>query len=111
MLNSKKAIKNALAVGSLITLTACTGAEPALVFMGATTGIIMDDKLPTDHIASYVTDKDCNYIRHIDDGGPLCRSADYGKVIERPIYCYPTLGHVNCTERKDPYNNGQAHVK
>ena len=98
-------------LASALILSACTGAEPAIVFLGATTDIVMTDKLPTDYIAEALTDKDCSYIRHLDDGGPLCRSEDYGKVVERPLYCYRTLGRVNCYERPDPYNMGQTPVQ
>lgn len=94
-----------------LMLGACTGVEPAVMFLAATSSITMNDKLPTDYIAEGMTGKDCSYIQAQEDGGPLCRSADYGKVIEKPIYCYRTLGAVECYNEPDPYKAGQLVVQ
>lgn len=96
---------------SAIILSGCEVVSPAATFVGATTGIVLDDKLPTDFIAEAFTGKDCSYIRQLDDGGPLCRSADYGKVIEKPVYCYASLGGTTCYNQPDPYGDGKPHIQ
>ncbi|WP_420549985.1 hypothetical protein [Curvivirga sp.] len=111
MQKAKHTILKASTVILSLGLSACTGVEPAMVFLATTSGVVMDDKLPTDYIAEAYTGEDCSYIRQLDDGGPLCRSADYGKVVEQPLYCYNTLGTVNCYTRPDPYGNGQTPVQ
>ncbi len=90
----------------------CTSSTtPAIAFLSTVTGVVLDDKLPTDYIAEAFTDKDCSYIRQLEDGGPLCRSADYGKVIAKPIYCYKALGGVSCFNEPDPYGDGQTKIQ
>ena len=111
MQNAKSTILKTTLLGISLSVAACTPADPAIVSAAATTGVVMEDKLPTDYIAEMYTGQDCSQIRKIDDGGPLCRSADYGKVVEQPIYCYSTLGNVNCYTRPDPYGTGQTPVQ
>jgi hypothetical protein len=76
---------------------------------GASSTIVLEDKLPTDYVAEAVTGMDCNYIRHIEDKGPLCRP-ERREVIEQPLYCYRTLAAVECYEERDPYGIGQRTV-
>lgn len=87
------------------------GVEPTFLAMaGATATVINTDKLPTDFIAEAVTGLDCNSVRQSRDGGALCRSP-HREVIERPIYCYRSLGTVNCYDEPDPYRDGRQPVK
>lgn len=84
-------------------LAGCTGAETGFALaVGATSTLINTDKLPFDHIGDAVTGLDCNSLRRMEDGGALCRSKDYGRVIEKPVYCYPTLGEMDCYAYPDP---------
>lgn len=101
------AILCALAPG----LSGCIGglSAPAVAAVGATTTIMMEDKLPTDYLAEAVTGQDCSYIRHVEDKGPLCRPPRR-EVIERPLYCYRTLADIECFEERDPYGIGQRTV-
>jgi hypothetical protein len=93
-----------------LPLGGCFGASiPIVAAAGATSTIVLEDKLPTDYVAEAVTGMDCNYIRHIEDKGPLCRP-ERREVIEQPLYCYRTLAAVECYEERDPYGIGQRTV-
>ena len=94
-----------------LALGGCIGGvgTGALLAAGATTTTVMEDKLPSDFIAEAVTGQDCSYIRHVKDKGPLCRP-ERREVIERPLYCYRTLGQIECFEERDPYGIGQRTV-
>ena len=97
------------AASACLALAGC-GAEPGFVALaGATSTIINTDKLPTDFIADAVTGLDCNSIRQSRDKGPLCRAPEQ-RVIERPVYCYRTLGDMNCYEAPDPFRDGAQQV-
>lgn len=98
------------AVLAIVALSACSGAEPGFIALtAATSTIINSDKLPTDFIADAVTGLDCNSIRQSMDKGPLCRAPEQ-RVIERPVYCYRTLGTINCYDQPDPYRDGAEQV-
>ena len=97
---------------SIFLLSGCgVVGSSATGIIGIATSFIMSDKLPTDNIAEIATGLDCSYVRHLDDKGPVCRSQDYGVVIEKPIYCYKTLGKVDCYDYPDPFNIGVNHVE
>lgn len=96
----------------LLSIAGCSSVDPGFATAaGITTAFIMTDKLPTDMIAEAATGLDCSYVKHLDDGGPVCRSQDYGQVIEKPIYCYKSLGKVDCYDYPDPYGVGANHVE
>lgn len=95
---------------AILALTACSGAEPGFIALAAATSTVVNsDKLPTDFIADAVTGLDCNSIRQSEDKGPLCRAPEQ-RVIERPVYCYRTLGNINCYDHPDPYRDGAEQV-
>ena len=104
--------KVAATILALTLLSGCGSMDPGFATAtGITTAFIMTDKLPTDMIAEAATGLDCSYVRHLDDKGPVCRSQDYGQVIEKPIYCYKSLGRVDCYDYPDPYGVGAQHVE
>ncbi|MFK7867207.1 MAG: hypothetical protein AB8B77_07205 [Alphaproteobacteria bacterium] len=87
-------------------LQACTGAEPGVLLAASSLAIIItEDKLPTDLIGDAATGEDCNAIRRLEDKGPLCRPHITPEIIDRPIYCYRTLGAVECFSKRDPYDS------
>ena len=93
-------------------IAGCTGVEPAFVLMsGATATVVNNNKLPTDFIGDAVTGLDCNSIRQSREGGPYCRSAQAGLVIERPKYCYRSIADITCYDEPDPYRDGKALVQ
>ena len=105
-------VKIAAAFVAFSALAACSSPGPgATTAAGVVTAFIMTDKLPTDMIAEAMTGLNCSYVDHLDDGGPICRSHDYGQVIEKPIYCYKTLGKVDCYDYPDPYATGAHYVQ
>ncbi|WP_421877563.1 hypothetical protein [Pacificispira sp.] len=99
--------------GLTVLLSACGGGSelitPATAIMASGAVIIAEDKTPTDLIASAVTGLDCDTIRKSRDKGPLCRP-EKEEVIEAPLYCYRTLGTVNCFERPNPYGYQQRTI-
>jgi len=103
-------IKRSFIAATAALMLAGCGAEPGfLAVAGATSTIVNTDKLPTDFIAEAVTGLDCNSIRQSRDKGPLCRAPEQ-RVIERPVYCYRTLGDMNCYEQPDPFGDGAQQV-
>ncbi|MEQ9487549.1 MAG: hypothetical protein RIM72_01000 [Alphaproteobacteria bacterium] len=101
----------AVALAAGLSLAACSGVSAPLIALGgATATTINTDKLPTDHIADYITGQDCNSVRQSRDGGPLCRPYEMG-VIEEPRYCYKSLGTITCYTEPDPYRDGRYYVQ
>lgn len=118
MLKMSKTVKSlsrptAILAAMLVTAPMLGGCVtgPVVAAAGMTTAFVHEDKLPTDYIAEAVTNEDCSYVRRLEDGGPLCRSHDYGQVIEKPIYCYRSLGNVTCYDRPNPYGDGALPVQ
>jgi len=103
-------LRGAVLAASL-ALGGCIGGvgTGALLAAGSTTTTVLEDKLPTDLLADAVTGQDCSYIRKLEDKGALCRP-HRREVIERPLYCYRTLGQIECFEERDPYGIGQRTV-
>ena len=100
-------------ITAFISLVGCAASSLGVGLLTASTSVIvMEDKLPTDLLAEYATGKDCNAIRRMEDKGPLCRSpARIVEYIEPLIYCYRTLGAVECYDRPDPYNAGARPIE
>lgn len=63
--------------------------------LGTQASLSFTKKLPTDHIGDSVTGLDCDYMRSLKDGGFLCRPHN-SQIVEAPVYCYKTLGRVDC---------------
>jgi len=83
----------------------CGNPASFYVLSAATSSFINSDKLPTDHLAEAITGLDCSTVRMINDNGPLCRREN-PIVIEPPLYCYRTLGSIDCYREPDPFNAG-----
>ncbi|NQY82834.1 MAG: hypothetical protein HRT36_07500 [Alphaproteobacteria bacterium] len=71
------------------------GSVVSASLIGTQTSLSFTKKLPTDHIAELITDLDCDYMRSLEDGGYLCRPKN-SQIVEAPVYCYRTLGRVDC---------------
>lgn len=101
----------ALALALSLGLSGCGSelATPAGLFIASTTIIINEDKTPTDLVAGAVTGLDCDTIRKSRDKGPLCR-APREEIIEAPVFCYRTLGKIDCFREPDPYGYAQQQV-
>jgi len=68
--------------------TGCTTAAVAVI----------DEKI------SQMTDKECTSV-NIMLGESYCRDK-VRQIKQEPVYCYKTLGGVDCYAEKDPYENG-----
>jgi hypothetical protein len=106
---------NRLIVVTLYTLfvAACNGPGPIVAVGISPVGVPLamatlpqTKKLPTDHILSAITGRDCSII-HYEGDGSYCvdppRTVKYSNV-----YCIKTLGSVECHRRNDPYYDGQT---
>ena len=94
----------------LFLLTAC-GTESVYVTGPGLANFVHTDKLPTDYIAERASRKECNLLKSIEDGGPMCRDSFKREVIEKPIYCYRTLGQPTCYATPDPYGTGAERIR
>ena len=106
-------LQAAVLITAFASLAGCAASSLGFGLLAASTSVVvMEDKLPTDLLAEYATGKDCNAIRRMEDKGPLCRSpARIVEYIEPLIYCYRTLGAVECYDRPDPYNTGASTIE
>ena len=68
----------------------------------ATTG-----KTISDHIVSYTSGKNCSTVRR-STGQNFCEEDDLSPPEE--IYCYNSLGNVNCFATPQPYGQGNSTI-
>ena len=92
-------------------LSACGGPESVFVLGAGLANFIHTDRVPTDYIAEYASGQECNLLKSIEDGGPLCRNSFNPTVVEPPLYCYRTLGEPSCYVSPDPYKTGAQTIK
>ncbi|MBO6825076.1 MAG: hypothetical protein JJ879_02655 [Sneathiella sp.] len=83
-----------ITVGFLLSLTLfTTGCTTAAV-------AVIDEKI------SQMTDKECTSV-NIMLGESYCQDK-VRQIKQEPVYCYKTLGGVDCYAEKDPYEDGQS---
>lgn len=105
-------VKTVVAVTFLtFNLAACGGAESVYVIGASLANFIHTDRVPLDYIAEYASGQECNLLKSIEDGGPLCRKSFTRTVIEPPLYCYRTIGKPSCYVSPDPYKTGAQTIK
>ncbi|MBT5107741.1 MAG: hypothetical protein HOM25_03585 [Rhodospirillaceae bacterium] len=92
-------------------LTACGGPESAYLIGATLANFIHTDRVPIDYVAEYASGQECNLLKSIEDGGPLCRKSFTRTVIEPPLYCYRTLGEPSCYVSPDPYKTGAQTIR
>ena len=99
-------------VGVIIILTlfigACSAVSTAPTMMPQMLGVdgatvITTGKTISDHIVSYATGKNCSTVRR-QTGQNFCEEDDLSTPEE--IYCYNSLGDVNCFASPQPYGQG-----
>lgn len=95
---------------ALFVIASC-GTESVYVLGAGLANFVHTDKLPTDYIAERASGKQCNLLQAIEDGGPMCRDSFTRQVIEKPIYCYRTLGQPTCYATPDPYGTGAERIR
>ncbi len=99
------------ALVALLLLGGC-GGEVGLVLVGASAvSFATTDKFLTDHAVSYATGEDCSALQ-LEQTGDYCRSelenAELAAEAEQrqnaaapELYCYRTLGDINCYQEPD----------
>lgn len=92
-------------------VTACGSTESVYLGGAALANFVYSDKLPTDYIAEFASGQECSFLKSLKDDGPLCRESFDRVVYERPIYCYRTLGRIDCFEHRDPYGRSTTRVR
>lgn len=102
----------AFLVVGLATLSSCAlyGAAPSAVApLAAIEGltVIGTDKTIGDHIASYQRGKNCSTIR-LQTGRTYCEEDEQVGLEE--VYCYRTLGKINCYDKPMPYGERVGHA-
>jgi hypothetical protein len=87
-----------LILGASLTLQGCAG----LAVAGVTAGTIaVDQKLPPDYVAGWITGEDCSSFE-MERSGHYCRTPEEIAAAHPapPVYyCYRTLGVVDCTSK------------
>ena len=100
-----------LTLAVILLLLAACGTESVFVLGAGLASFVYTDKLPTDYIAEQASGKECNLLKAINDGGPMCRDSFERQVVEKPIYCYRTLGQPTCYATPDPYGTGAQRIR
>ncbi len=94
----------ALAVLAAAALASC-GAVPGFAQVeGATT--IATEKPLSDHFVSFMSGKNCSTIRR-EKGQTYCEEDELRSAAPK-VYCYRSIGGVNCYDRPDPFD-GQTY--
>ncbi|MEX2617564.1 MAG: hypothetical protein WD767_15860 [Alphaproteobacteria bacterium] len=94
-----------------ILAASCGGTESVFALGAGLASFVHTDKLPTDYVAEYASGKQCNLLKSLEDGGPLCRDSFERNIIEKPIYCYRTIGEPTCYATPDPYGVGARQIQ
>ncbi len=69
--------------------------------------VVTTGKTIKDHIISYTTGKNCSSVRR-ETGKNFCEEDDLSAPEE--IYCYNSLGNVNCFSSPQPFGQGNKTV-
>ena len=96
----------------MLLMAGCQELPPAqspsmlpLTLVGTMATLPQTKKLPSDHLASWVTGKDCSVL-HYEKDGIFCQDPPR-QVDHRSLYCTKTIGAVECHERPNPYYAGE----
>lgn len=69
--------------------------------------VITTGKTISDHVFSYSSGKNCSTLRR-KTGQNFCEEDDIS--LPEEVYCYNSLGSVNCFEKPVPYGQGKKAV-
>ena len=92
-----------------VTLLVACGTESVAIVGAGVASFIHTDKFPTDYIGELATGKECDTLAALKTGAPFCH--DPVQVFQRPLYCYRSLGSIECYTTPDPYGTGARQVK
>ncbi len=98
----------------LLGLSACGGDIGLAMLAASTASFIHTDKTTVDLAVSYSTDRDCSILYLANDEN-YCKPAvpiEPGQVayMSQALYCYRTLGGVNCYDRPDYTASSQTRI-
>ncbi|MGE3968372.1 MAG: hypothetical protein AB7F08_09030 [Dongiaceae bacterium] len=98
-----------LALCGPLVLSGCDGTVFLATSAVTAASFATTEKLPTDHIASWVTGEDCSSLE-MERTGKFCRTeaeiaADElanQPEVAMPVFCYRTLGEADCYTDPEP---------
>ncbi len=98
----------------LIGLSACGGGTSVLLIGGSLTTLAYTKKTLIDHVVSNYTEKNCS-ILHTARNEEYCQAPELSErekvaYMASTMYCYRTLGGVDCYDRPDYMASSQTHV-
>jgi hypothetical protein len=93
-------------VGACSAVTSTPGMMPEMLGVDGIT-VITTGKTISDHIVSYASGKNCSTIRR-KIGQNYCEEDDLSTPEE--IYCYGSLGKVNCFSSPRPYGQDSSTI-
>lgn len=100
---SARALTTAIGAGLALSMLAGCAEPTSTLFLatGASVAAVSGTELsPVDRAASYITGKNCN-LRMMEANGRFCR--DHVEVGEDSVYCFKTLGGVDCHADPRPF--------
>lgn len=100
----------AFVLSTMLLVSSC-GTESVIALGAGLANFIHTDQLPTDYVAERASKKQCNLLKSLEDGGPMCRDSFERRIIEKPIYCYRTIGKPTCYTTPDPYGTGASQIR
>ncbi len=90
----------------VLLLSACTALVPPIAAVEGITAVGTGKPL-SDHIVSYASGKNCSIVRS-STGRSYCEEDELNP--SPKVWCYRSLGSVDCYDRPDPYNGNQRQL-
>lgn len=89
----------------LLILSSCALAPPIAAVEGVSA--VATGKPLSDHVVSYYSGKNCSSVRK-STGRSYCEEEELNPTPR--VWCYRSLGSINCYDRPDPYGGNQRKV-
>ena len=93
-------------LGGCAAVTSAPSMTPTMLGIDGVT-VVTTGKTISDHIVSYASGKNCSTVRR-QTGQNFCEEDDLSTPEE--IYCYNSLGNVNCFATPQPYGQGNSTI-
>ena len=105
-------VRVSLAILFSVWISACSAVTSAPNMMPEVMGIdgmtvVTTGKTLSDHVVSYMSGKNCSTVRR-KTGQNFCEEDDLSTPEE--IYCYNSLGNVNCFASPQPYGQRSSTI-
>ena len=95
-----------IGMGGCSVATSTPGMMPHIMVMDGMT-VVTTGKTISDHIVSFASNKNCSTVRR-QTGQNFCEEDDVSAPEE--LYCYNSLGNVNCFASPQPYGQSPTTV-